>query len=301
MAFYHGKTTRIELVDKLVQLLTTAPVGSAEPYWKKVSSGTFLNEGYILKSSGKTGGQDIYIRIHSVPETNYVKVTTLESYIPNDTMGLTGTITNESSVATVYYHSVVYNAAFPVEYHLSFDRDKIILALTGDKGINGETHTGLLWVGMPQRLDPDGDTTNNAVCIACSKSATDIASTSGTWSNVGRCRTIRDRQGTANALSSMITVGTKFNRSKGWGDEIMLPDIYIQDYDGVEGIRSIMDGVHPLYQNGAYPDFKSGDEVVKNSKRYTILQVAYDAASGTQAVYSTNAFPSQWMAIEQLL
>lgn len=298
MAYYNGKIQRNMLIDKLVTLLTTAPVGSSEPYWKKVNSGNFTGDGYILKSSGKTGSNDIYIRISNSVETNVVIFSTLENYVPNSTTGIDGVITGETGKASVYFHLAAYGESFPVEYFLSFDRDKVILALKGDPSVTGTSYTGLVWVGMPQRLAPDEDKTNGACTIACSKAGAALTGATG-WANYSLCRSIRDRSGEANAFTSMVTMGALSSRSKGWGGEIMLPTIYLEDQTGVEGVRSIMDGIHPIYQDIAAPDFKNGDEIIKNSKRYIVLNVAYDGEANRS--HAGNSFPSAWLAVEQLL
>lgn len=296
MAYYNGKIQRNMLVDKLVTLLTTAPVGSSEPYWKKVNSGNFTGDGYILKSSGKTGANDIFVRFQNTTVTNAIVISTMENYVPNSTAGLDGTITNETSTANLYFHASAYGDTIPVEYFLSFDRDKIMLALKGDPSFTGLTYTGFAWVGMPQRLDIDNDKSNGAVTIACSKNAAGLGANSG---NGGICRSVLDRGGEKNPYTKMVTVGTNIARSKGWGNEIMLPTIYLEDHTGDEGIRSIMDGIHPIYQTASMPDFKNGDEIIKNSRRYIILQVATDGVNNVS--HAGNSFPSPWLAIEQLL
>lgn len=298
MAYYNGKIQRNMLVDKLVTLLTSAPIGSSEPYWRKVNSGNFTGDGYILKSSGKTGSDEIYIRISNTTETNAVILSTLEKYIPNSTAGIDGVITGETAKASLYFHNTVYDERFPVEYFLSFDRDKVILALKNDPSVTGNTYTGLVWVGMPQRLAPDIDKTNGACTIACSKSASALTG-SGGYTNHSLCKSVQDRGGEKNPYTSLVTTGLTAARSKGWGGEISLPTIYLEDYNGVEGIRSIMDSVHPLFQDPNSPDFKNGDEIIKNSKRYVVLQVASDGI--TNHAHPSNSFPSAWMAIEQLL
>lgn len=286
------------LVDKLVTLLTGVPVGSSVPYWKKVNSGNFTGDGYILKSSGKTGSDEIYIRISNTTDTHAVVFSTLEKYVPNPTAGIDGVITGETTKATVYFHNTTYGEQFPVEYFLSFDRDKVMLALKGDPSVSGTSYTGLVWIGMPQRLAPDIDKTNGACSIACSKAASGLAG-SGGYNNHSTCRSVRDRGGEANASTSMITAGATTARSKGWGGDITLSTIYLEDYNGTEGVRSIMDGVHPLYHEPSIPDFKNGDEIIKNSKRYIVLNVASDGL--TNHAHPSNCFPSAWMAIEQLL
>lgn len=299
MAYYSGKVQRNMLVDKIVQLLTTAPVGSSEAYWKKVNSGTFQGDGYILKSSGKSGSNDIFIRFSNTTLTNAILVSVLEGYVPNVTQGIDGVITNESSKATLYFHNVTYDGSFPVEYFLSFDRDKVILALRGDKSVDGKTFTSLLWAGMPDRLDTKGDTGSGAVSIAASRGAIAITGGTSSYTQLSRCRALRDRGQELNALTNMVTLGNVIGRSKGWGDNIMLPKIYLEDSTGVEGIRSIMDGVSPIYHDPVQAEFKDGDEIIQNSKRYTVLCVAYDGVSGYD--HPNNCFPSTWMAMEQLL
>ena len=84
-----------------------------------------------------------------------------------------------------------------------------------------------------------------------------------------------------------------FIRSKGWGDHIHLSDIYL-DTGTQEGVRSIMHGVHPIFNDSS--DFRDGDEITVGSKRYKVLLINDNPTSSWRA----NCFPANWLAVEQL-
>lgn len=298
MPYIHGTVENKRVVDKIVDLLTAAPIGSVDPYWKKVNSGVFQNDGYILKSKGKSGQDNIFIRFSYTTATNYICVSTLEHYEPNSVSGLPGVITNESSMAYLAYNSGSYKEESPVEYHLSFDRNKVMLALSNNKVANQNRCTGFLWVGMPERLDSN-DKTNGAVFIACSTMAQLITAGANNYSNHGIGRMVKNREHKTNCSTNMITLGsiTGATASIGWENTI-LPNIYLEDRANVEGVRALLDGVHPIYQDATNPSFKDRDEIVKNAKRFTVMGIAYDSVKNN-GLYP-NSFPSTWIAFEQL-
>lgn len=300
MAFYKGSEKRITLVDKLVELLTKTPTGAGQPYWEKIGSGTFENEGYIIRSSGKSGRDEIIVRFKKTADTRMVVMSAIEKYVPNEILGLAGTISGETSQANITYHLSTYNASFPVHYTLSFDKDKIMIILSGDKSVDGTKVNALAWIGMPERLAPEVDTSNGAVTIACSKNASALTGTSSVV-NQSVARNIRDRSKNENTYIRLISVSSKFNRTYGWGDVVLLSKILLEDADGVEGVRGIMEGIHPIYQDPLNPDFKDGDEITQGSKRYIVVNCAHDGIAGNQSGFDSNSFPSAWMAVEQLL
>lgn len=299
MPYYTGTVQRIQLLDKIVQLLTTPPIGSTKPYWEKVSTGSYQSEGIILKSVGKSGFDNIFVRFCYTTDTRRLEITTLENYIPNDIHGLPGTIVNESNVAYLQYHDIAYQEFWPVKYILSFDRDKIMIHLTGSKVVGSNNqYVGFIWVGMPKRLDSN-DTSNGATTIACSIYGNNITNSNAyDYVNQGLCRMLRNRKNQANVLTKMTTILNRINKTKGWGDYLFLPDIYLEDNNGEEGVRAIMDGVHPIFQDNSKKDFQFGNEIIKGTKRFTVVPIAHDGIYNPG--YYVNCFPCTWIAIEQL-
>lgn len=309
MAYFKGTVQRGQLVDTLVSLLTSTPTGSTEPYWQQVQSGTYANEGVVLYSKGSSGTDKIYVRITTDTDQHNIKMSTIESYTPNQINGLTGTAVNESVRQEISYaHFNNYASSFPVSYELSFDRDRIMLSLIGDKQVMinagysaADAFRTLAWVGMPKRISPAGTTDWNdstGVAFAVSRYAYRLTSISSTGSDsYGQCRVVRARDRSSQPTYHMRTMGKRIGRSKGWGSKIMLPDIYLEEYNGNEGMRSIMHGVHPLFMSSYSTDFKDGDELNIGGKRYTIMNIW----SGPSTSYSVNCFPSEWVAVEKLL
>lgn len=306
MAFYQNKEERALLLDKIVQLLTTKPAGTTAPYWKQVQSGTFQNEGYILYSEGRSGNDNIFVRFHYTTWQNKIVMSMMEGYTPNSVAGLNGVIVNESHAQDVYFYNAAktsngdynnwsssYSATHPVHYFLSFNKDKIMLVLKGDPGVDNYPMQTLAWIGMPQRLTDEPDST--AVTFAVSTLAYRLTDVGNTSVNALQAKVLVNRNKQKQNTHHMHTM-RKF-KSKGWGGHFLLPNIYLQSNVSFEGVRSIMDGVHPLIQNEANPDFKDGDEITVGAKRYTIFMVSSRIANKN---YDVSCFPSDWMAVEQL-
>jgi hypothetical protein len=307
MAFYRDKVQRVGLIDKLVQLLTTAPAGATEPYWKQVQSGTFQNEGYILHSKGKSGTDNIYIRFLKPDHQNSIEMTMIEEYTPNSVAGLNGTIVNESFAQRIYFYNNRgtngdynnwgggYPSNAPVHYFLSFDKDKIMLSLRGDSLVSDTVSTRTFaWIGLPNRLSTEADSTACAHAVSSWAYRLTNAGSSSTG-NIGHCKVLRNRNKEAQNVYYMEAFNSY--RTKGWGDHLLLSNIYLQDDQAWEGVRSIMDGIHPIYQNDNARDFEDGDEITVGSKRFTVMLVFDPDGSDS---YDINCFPSQWLAVEQL-
>lgn len=292
MAFYQGTETVSRYIDKIVSLLTTAPSGSMEPFWTKVQSGTFVNEGYILKSVGSSGTDNIFIRL-TQPANNTLQISAIESYQPNAVSGLNGTITNESVKTNVpWSNSTGYPAGIPAGYWLSFDKDRIMLCVIGDKTQSGAVKT-FAWIGLPERMAAEKDSTG--VAFAVSQWAYPLTQYVAGHANIqaGQCRVAKGKTRGNWPLYSMVTL-SKFP-TKGWGGKVILPDIFLANTaDTSEGIRSKMHGVHPLILSSV-ADFRDGDEITVGSKRYTVHFVYSTFTTG-----NTNCFPQNWLAIEQL-
>lgn len=292
MAFYQGTETTSRYIDKIVSLLTTAPSGSTEPFWRKVQSGTYANEGYILKSTGSSGTDKIFIRI-TQPANQGIQVSAIENYEPNAVDGLNGTITNESVKVNVNWsQSAGYPSTFPVGYWLSFDKDRIMLAVIGDKTYTYSVKT-FMWLGLPERIAAEKDSTG--VLFAVSQWAASLTNyTTHNNLTAGQCRVSKGKTRANWQTQQMITL-SRFP-TRGWGGKVILPDIFIASIaDGAsEGLRSKMHGVHPLILSSV-ADFRDGDEITVGSKRYTVHYV-YSAYSTS----NTNCFPQHWLAVEQL-
>lgn len=290
MAFYQGSVQQASLIDVLIQKLTSTPVGADAPYWQAVQSGTYANEGYVLKSTGKTGNDKIFIRIKT--GAYFVELSAMEDYQPNSTIGITGTSTNETYKSKICWSTdTAYNPAFPVYYWLSFDQNKIMLAVWGDKTYVNWCKT-FAWIGMPDRLNPNDDVT--AIAFAFSRFAQENAGfTPGRVVGGGpysKLKVLRDRTKAAQVIYDIVSLGNW--KSKGWGDTILLPEMFFGNVN--EGIRARIDNVYPIYQPSSYDDFRDGDEITIGSRRFTIMNC------GSTTSTHVNCFPSNWLAVEQL-
>lgn len=299
MAFYRGTSTKGQIFDLIIQKLTTTPTGASSPYWKAINSAP--SEGVILHSKGKSGTDDIYLRFRPHNAGSHTDsrfyVTMMEDYQPNSIQGIEGTVENESSVCHFAYAdtNVSYQEGFPVHYLLSFDRDKIMLVLEGDPAVHSnknDNYATLLWVGMPHRLSKENDST--AVTMAVSRWGGYITpgyNTSSAYQSISITLDLRNRRRDPQGRSYMRTISGQ--RSKGWGDHILLSKLYLEDVDYPEGVRSVMENVHPIFQP-SNADFNHGDEITVGSRRYVVMEVGGHYTNA-------NMFPSYWMAIEQLL
>jgi hypothetical protein len=290
MAFYRNKVNKVNLLDTLVQKLTSIPAGATVPYWTQVQSGTYAQEGYILHSKGSSGTDDVYVRMTS--NTQGIVMSMIEQYTPNPISGLVGTVVNESYKQNVQVATSTYSDTAPVQYVLSFDKDKIILVIKGNLVSNGGANQTMAYIGLPERLDPTDNST--AAVFAVSRSAyllTDLPSNSDTSS--GKCKVLRARNKETQSIMYMIRLGAF--KTKGWNDTLLLSHIYLQDDISTEGVRSRMSSIHPIYQNASNPDFRDGDEITVGSKRYLVLQI-WEVSTGS----GTNCFPTGLMAIEEL-
>lgn len=292
MAFYRDKTTKISLVDKLIQKLTTAPSGSLVPYWTKIQSASYAQEGYVLYSKGSSGTDNIYIRISH--NTLGLIMSMMETYTPNPVSGLVGTTVNESIKQNVSVSLSTYPDTAPVDYILSFDKDKIIFILKGNALAVSNSRQVLAYIGLPERLDPNDDST--ATVFAVSRDAYQLTATAysseGPWS---QCRVLRARNKDAQSIMNMVNLNKW--KTKGWNGVVLLSHLYLQDDSNLEGVRSRMTSIHPIYQDTTYPDFRDGDEITVGSKRYIVVQV-FDVSWGN--IDSVNCFPTSFMAVEQL-
>lgn len=312
MPLARGRIQRNKLLDKLASILTTAPTGSNEPYWKAVQTGKVVDEGYILYSKGKSGKDDIYIRLYEGgTQYGYTYMSILESYKPNPVLGLNGTIIGESPKATVEFCNAQYSS-YPLTYFLSFDKDKIMLSLAGDPVYHSYAVRTLAWAGMPERLSDEPN--SNAVTIACSRRAGYFSTYTNMTTNSNgtlSAYTLKNRKylsgqgggsGTGYSQDSIYRMSVASNyKSKGWGDKITLFPIHLDRSD--EGYRSLMAGVYPIYQDLNNRDFLDGDEITIGSKRYSVFLVSDDFGkvnNPTGGSYSTNCFPSIYMAVEHL-
>lgn len=289
---YKGKVKKSDLVGLLVDKLTTAPVGSGEAYWKAVQSGKVDTEGYVLFSKGKSGKDKIFIRIKDDMTNGRIFMSMIEDYQPNNVVGLAGTAVNESVSQHVAYYNSTYASTMPVIYHLNFDRDKIMLVLRGDPGYSASFPGYVLaWIGMPERLSNEPDST--AVSFAVSRYGYQLtaagSSAGGAYSTL---KSLRNRRRLTQQNYAMAYVPSQ--RTKGAGGIISTFPIYLKDTQ--EGGRSKLTGVLPIFQNPVLPDFKNGDEITIDSKRYVIYEVGQIGTNSSDV----NCFPSQFMAIEYL-
>lgn len=292
MAFYQGKEVASSLIDRLIERLTTPPQGSVNAYWMQVQSGGYQNEGFILKSTSKTGNESLFIRISQRANAgNAIDFSMIEDYQPNPVQGLNGVMTNEGPRQPLYWStSTGYPTNAPVSFWLSFDKDKIMLALTGDKTIASSIKT-FMYIGLPERLyTPTSNPPLSAMAHAVSRFATNIGVTNSDLSH-GFCRGLRDRARSALPLYYMVFLNKW--KSKGWGDAILMSDIFLTHNDNA-GLRAKMTGVKCL-QVGTPIEYRDGDEITVGSKRYTVHNV-FTAGTAT----FPNAFPTGWLAVEQI-
>lgn len=280
MAFYKGSVKQADFFDHFIGLLTTPPSGAIDPYWTQVQSGTLTNEGIILHSKGKSGTDNIYVQFRM--EHSRIAIALMESYEPNPILGLDGTVTNETDTQYAQYNnSGIYDGQYPLHYWLSFDKDKIMLRLKGHENVSSNDPT-FIWAGLPYRLSVEEDSTAAAIAIG--------GNYQNYIGNVGYARVVRNRPKRDRARSYMQYL--KNWKSKGWHELMQLSHIYLEDEsDKTEGIRSIMDCVHPLIDSPE-GDFRDGDEITVGAKRYTILKIRDNQ--------SYNCFPTNWLAVEQL-
>lgn len=292
MAFYQGSIVSSSAIDKIVTLLTTPPQGSVDAYWTKVGSGSYDNEGFILFSKGKTGNERLFIRIKQATGVYYgITFSMIEDYQPNAVQGLNGVATNESvSQLTYWANGNSYPSTAPISYWLSFDRDKIMLATTGDKTISTGLK-GFIYIGLPERMyTPTANPPVPAMAMAVSRIGTPTNGAVGDASQ-STCLGLRDRG--LNLAPKYTMVSLSKWKSMGWGGNILLGDIFMY-HNSDEGLRVKMAGVHPLV-TGTPIEYRDGDEITVGSKRYTIHNV-WNAGQGTVA----NCFPTGWLAVEQI-
>lgn len=289
MAFYQGKEVQSRLIDTLVEKLTTPPAGSVEPYWTRVESGGYQNEGFILFSNGKSGVDRIFIRMKQTA-INGIEFSIIEDYQPNPVQGLSGIVTNEGPKQNCYFaSSSVYGSNQPVHYWLSFDKDKIMLALKGDKVLSNAVKS-FVWIGAPQRFYDPAQEQTTPLAHANSRWSSPLVNTKDSDDLLlGYCRGLRDRARNTNVFYTMTTL-TKW-KSKGWGDTILLGEIFLH-HNAAEGFRGKMDGVYAL-NNSNPPDFQDGDEIMVGSKRYTVHNI-WSAGS------RSNCWNTPWLAVEQI-
>lgn len=318
MPLARGTIKRSDLLEKIVSTLTTAPVGASEPYWKTIQTGKVVDEGYILYSKGKSGKDDIYVRIYERSTSyGYIYVSIMESYKPNPVLGLAGTMVGESPQAPVQFLNGTYGSTRPLDYFLSFDKDKIMLSLLGNPSVNQYCTRVFVWAGMPNRLSDEPN--SNAVTLAVSRRAYELSTyTNSNYNNAahGTAYTLKNRkqlsgrggQSPATGVYSQDSIYNQYTacsaKTKGWGGKISLFPVYLNRSD--EGYRSILAGVHPIYQDLNNMDFLDGDEITVGSKRYSVFQVHEDfnkMPSGNPiggSGYSVNCFQSIFMAVEHL-
>lgn len=296
MAFYQGKAARTSLIDEIMAKLTTAPAGATDAYWKKVSSGTYQNEGYILKSTGASGTEKLFIRIKQ-PNAWGLQFSMMENYTPNGVDGLNGTILNESvqrDLCFYDYNTNGYPAAAPVYYWLSFDKDKIMLTLQADKLYSGWRKT-FMYIGLPERMNAEPDST--AMVFGMSQYAHNLTGTayaSGSYGQYKKIAALKNRKQVVQPILDMRVL-SKW-KSRGWNNVILLGDIYLEEVDS--GIRARMPHISPLYIDGNLPDYRDGDEITVGSRRFTIHRIVKNDANSEN--YNQNCFVSDWLAVEQL-
>lgn len=290
MAFYRDKVQRQGLIDKLVQLLTTPPKGAVEPYWKQVQSGTYQNEGYILHSKGQSGTDNIFIRF-VFESSSYIRMTLMEDYIPNQVAGISGTRVNETVAQDISYSNGGYSNLHPVHYFLSFDKDRVMLVLTGNPVANSIVYNTLAWIGLPKAMSTEDN--SKRACFAVSRQAYQLTNYASyqTVTSASMCKVLEDRSKNKQVNYHMRTLNNY--KTKGWDGYLLLPHVYLEQNVGYEGVRSIMHGVHPIIQNSEKTDFKNGDEIMVGSKRFTVFEVYTNEG--------VNCFSSPWMAVEQLM
>ncbi|MNO80985.1 hypothetical protein D3C76_722100 [compost metagenome] len=262
-----------------------------DAYWTQVQSGGYQNEGFILKSTGKTGNESLFIRVRQQTNvTNAIEFSMIEDYQPNNVQGLAGVVTNEGPKQPLYWSTSAYPTSAPVGFWLSFDKDKIMLALTGDKTIAG-TFKNFLFIGLPERMyTPTSNPPLSAMIHAVSRFATTLGIANGDLS-YALGKGLRDRARAAGPGYNMIFLNKW--KSKGWGDNVLMSDIFLYHND-TEGLRAKMTGVKSL-QVGNPIEYRDGDEITVGSKRYTIHNV-FTVGTGTYP----NCFPTGWLAVEQI-
>lgn len=290
MPFIQGKELASSVVDRIMEHLTAIPQGSVDPFWRRVDSGGFQNEGYVLQSTGKDGNAKITIRLNarqnSIPG---LMISLIEDYQPNVVQGLVGVATNETVPQVVAWATSSYSTNAPVTYWLSFDKDKIIIVVAGEKTLAVAVKT-LMYIGMPERMYATPAIDNGAAVVAVSRFAENniAGNTSTSDSLVGYCKVLRDRA-LSNVTYSRIHTLSLW-KSKGWGDVVLPSDIYLSN-NGEEGYRSRMSGIKSI-QNPVN-EFRDLDEISVGTKRYIIHNVW--AAGGQR-----NCFTSAWLAVEKI-
>ncbi|WP_422661730.1 hypothetical protein ACK8P5_25590 (plasmid) [Paenibacillus sp. EC2-1] len=289
MAYYQGSEVSSKLIDTLIQKLTSIPEGAIEPFWKSIQSGSYADEGFVLRSKGSSGKDNIIIRIKGI--LNYVGLTVsiLEGYTPNPVQGLVGVVTNEIPIAVQYTTSSTYGSNIPVNYWLSFDKDKIMLLVAGSINISS-TYKNFVWAGMPERLSEESDST--AVTLAVSNfshTLADAASTTNGFSGIVKMLRNRKQEISQKVHQKSMMISVK---NIGWGDCFILPDIFLE-HGSDEGVRAKLPGVSPV-SGIINVDFKDLDEVTVGSRRFVIHKT--NNVSGN----NMSSFLSDYLAIEKL-
>ncbi len=299
MAFYKETVPNDQMFDTIIQRLTTAPAGAQTPFWTQVQTGP-VTEGIVLYSKGKTGTDDIWVRMKNKTTVSWphIEISVIEKYVPNSVSTLAGTATNEIIHLAYYVPQSSYGTIQPIGFWLSFDKNKIMLRIEPDRSYGWNTKH-FVWVGMPDRLSPETD--NGACCIAGSAYAGLLFGQ--TWSyefnNYGFIKILRDRAKAAPSYGKLRTL-SGITKSKGWGDFILLPDYYVTEHyvsGDLIGPRFRLDGVKPIRQTVEFRDFRDGDEISQGSKRYTIFKVKDN--NDIPETY-TNCFTHDYIAVEQL-
>lgn len=302
MAFYTGATTAGSALDKLVELLTKTPQGATSPYWQKIGSGTIDNEGIILYSPGKSGKDKMYVRLRPSTPSRGIDMTMLETYTPNAVQGLAGTFTNESAVAWIAWQSSGGNSRTidPITYFLSFDRDKIIVSLAGDRVLPSALRS-VASVGTVERsYSPIEEPVINATYLATSANGNSLTpnSVSGANSAEAACTIMRSRDLKLFPKYDMVILGSavmgmnSLQKAKGWNNTIVPSDLYLQGTGTLgisEGIRGKIGGIKHVVGL----EFIDGEEMMIGSKRYTIFNAP--------AAINKTCWPGLWLAVEQIL
>jgi len=289
MAFYEGKEPVVTMIDRIIERLTSTPQGSVDPFWRRVESGGYQAEGCILKSTGKSGTDAIFVRLKQNSNTG-IDFSMIEDYQPNVVQGLVGVTTNEGPIHTFQWGTGAQPVGASINYWLSFDKDKIILTVQGDRAVT-TSFKNVLFIGLPERLYTPRAGSPSAVAHFVSRYA-DINLTGSSSSGDairGIGRGLRDRS--RGALPYYRTVAMTKWKSKGWGGVVLPSDIFMYHVDQ-EGLRARMDGVKCL-TNSASGDFRDGEEITVGSKRYIVHQ-AWSAGS------RQNCFPTDWLAVEKI-